>query len=163
MRVVIRDAGADELALVQELFREYAASLAVDLGFQGFEQELAELPGRYAPEHRGALLLVEVDGGCRGCVALRAVDAERCELKRLYVRPAARGLGLGRRLTEEAIACARRLGYARMVLDTLPSMDEARALYRTLGFVETAPYRFNPVPGTSFLELELRPGGAGEV
>ena len=155
MRQVIRDAAPDELPDVRELFLEYASMLGVDLSFQGFDTEVASLPGEYTTERRGALLLAWVGAACRGCVALRELDEERCEMKRLYVRPAARGLGLGRRLAEEAIARARRLGYASMLLDTLPAMSEARALYRSLGFVETAPYRFNPVPGTDFLELRL--------
>ena len=155
MRQVIRDAAPDELPEVRELFLEYASMLGVDLSFQGFDAEVASLPGEYRTERRGALLLAWVDAACRGCVALRELDDERCEMKRLYVRPEGRGLGLGRRLAEEAIDRARRLGYARMLLDTLPAMTEARALYRSLGFVETAPYRLNPVPGTTFLELEL--------
>ena len=158
MRPVIRDAQAGEVELVRELFLEYASSLGIDLAFQGFDHELLTLPGDYAPERRGALLLAWADGACLGCVAVRALDPPRCEMKRLFVRPAGRGLGLGRRLAEEAIERARVLGYARMLLDTLPAMSEARALYRSLGFVETTPYRFNPIPGTTFLELQLRGG-----
>jgi GNAT superfamily N-acetyltransferase len=156
MRPVIRDACARELELVRELFLEYASSLGVDLAFQGFDDELMTLPGDYVPERRGALLLAWGDATCLGCVAVRALDAQRCEMKRLFVRPAGRGLGVGRRLAEEAIGRARDLGYVRMLLDTLPAMSEARELYRSLGFVETTPYRFNPVRGTSFLELDLR-------
>jgi ribosomal protein S18 acetylase RimI-like enzyme len=155
MRALIRDARDEDMELVRELFREYASSLDVDLAFQRFEEEVETLPGEYALEQGGTLALAWVDGECHGCVAVRALDEHRCEMKRLYVRPGGRGLGLGRRLAEEAIARARALGYARMLLDTLPSMSEARALYRGLGFVETAPYRFNPVEGTSFLALEL--------
>jgi GNAT superfamily N-acetyltransferase len=152
--VEIRAAAPGEVPLVRELFREYVDALGVDLSFQGFDDEVAALPGDYAPP-RGALL-VAVDGSeTAGCVALRPLDAAACELKRLYVRPAYRARGLGRALSLAAIAEARRLGYARMRLDTLPSMGAARRLYASLGFREIEPYRFNPVVGTQFLELEL--------
>ena len=152
---MIRDAREEDLDVVRELFAEYASSLEVDLAFQGFDAELETLPGDYTTERGGTLLLAWVEGECHGCVAVRALDEHRCEMKRLYVRPSGRGFGLGRLLAEEAIARARALGYARMLLDTLPAMSEARALYSSLGFLETPPYRFNPVPGTSFLALEL--------
>ena len=132
------------------LFREYAASLPFALDFQGFERELAEFPGDYAPP-RGALLLARG----AGCVGLRPLDATTCELKRLYVRPPARGTGLGRRLAEAIIAEGRRLGYQRMRLDTVPGMSAALSLYAELGFREIPPYRTNPIPGAVFLELEL--------
>ena len=151
----IRPARHDELPLVRELFREYADSLGVDLSFQGFEDELARLPGEYAPP-RGALLLArDGEADAAGCVGLRPLEPDVCELKRLYVRPASRAGGLGRALTLAAIDEARRLGYGRMRLDTLPSMGAARRLYAGLGFREIEPYRFNPIDGTQFLELAL--------
>ena len=147
----IRAARDDDLAAVRELLHEYESSLGVSLDFQGFADELAELPGAYAPP--GGALLVAPDAA--GCVALRRIDEQTCELKRLYVRPAWRGHGLGRQLTLAALDRARDLGYRHVRLDTLPGMESAQALYAELGFREIAPYRPNPVPGARFLELDL--------
>jgi carbonic anhydrase len=135
---------------VRTLFREYGDSLGVDLAFQGFDDEVAALPGGY-----DALLVARVDGEPVGCVGVRPLDPNVCEMKRLYVRPAGRGGGVGRALALAAIGRARALGYARMRLDTLPAMGAAQELYRSLGFVEIAAYRHNPIEGSRFLELEL--------
>jgi ribosomal protein S18 acetylase RimI-like enzyme len=143
-----------DLATVRELVREYAESLGIDLGFQGFETEVAELPGKYEPP-AGRLLLAWKGSEAVGCVALRPLDRTACEMKRLYVRPRARGEQLGRRLAERICQEARAAGYARICLDTLPAMAAAQALYRSLGFVQGEPYTFNPVAGTKFLTLEL--------
>ncbi len=144
------------LTLVRTLFEEYAASLEIDLGFQDFAAELAGLPGAYAPP-AGRLLLGFDGDRPAGCVAVRPLDPRIAELKRLYVRPAYRGAGWGRQLSERAIEEARSAGYQRIRLDTLPSMAGARRLYAALGFQPIPPYRHNPVPGTAFLELRLGP------
>ncbi|HVT02114.1 MAG TPA: GNAT family N-acetyltransferase [Thermoanaerobaculia bacterium] len=151
---LIRPASAAEIAIVHQLLLEYAASLPVDLDFQDFDRELLSLPGDYSPP-RGALLVAESGPGIVGCVAMRPLEGTACEMKRMFVRPEARGSGAGRLLAEEIIAAGRRAGYEVMRLDTLPTMVGALALYRALGFREIPPYRFNPVKGTIYLELRL--------
>lgn len=156
MRVRIEAAHAGPLLLeARTLFSEYAASLGIDLGFQGFESELAGLPGAYAPPS-GRLLVARLHGTSAGCVAVRALEPGICEMKRMYVRPGHRGSGVGRRLAETAVAEARAMGYSSMRLDTLETMASARRLYRHLGFVPIPPYRHNPLPGAEFLALDLR-------
>lgn len=147
---------ADQLVAVVRLFREYEASLDTDLCFQDFEAEVAALPGKYAPPS-GELLVAETDEGeALGCVALRPVDpAGTCEMKRLYVAPGGRGLGLGRALMEAVICEAKRIGYCEMRLDTLPSMTTAQSMYREAGFRPIEPYYETPVGGTVFLALDL--------
>ena len=144
------------LSEVRRLFAEYAEGLGIDLAFQGFEAELAGLPGAYAPPG-GRLLIARVQGMVAGCVGVRPLEPGICEMKRLYVRSEARGFGVGRRLAEAAIGEARAAGYRSMRLDTLETMGAAQALYRTLGFGPIPPYRHNPVPGTAFLSLDLQP------
>ena len=137
------------------LFLEYAKSLGFSLCFQSFDEELRNLPGAYAPP-TGRLLLAHYDNQAAGCVALRKLEANICEMKRLYLRPAYRGKGLGRILVERVIAEARGIGYERMRLDTVASsMRDAVELYRKLGFKEIAPYRANPIEGALYLELLL--------
>lgn len=144
----------EDLEALRALFEEYAASLGFDLSFQDFEEELMNLPGDYASPD-GCLLLALREGGAAGCVALRRLSGGVCEVKRLYVRPQFRRLGIGRMLAEAIIAEARRIGYACMRLDTVPSMEAARALYVSLGFREIGAYRDNPIAGAVFMELKL--------
>ncbi len=168
---VIREVSTPiELAHARELIREYAASLDTDLCFQGFDSEMANLPGSYAPP-RGCLLLASHDERPAGCVAMRELNPgiepevkskvksgarpDVAELKRLYVRPFARGFGLSRSLTERVIAEARQAGYRSIVLDTLAEMAHAQDLYRRLGFREIEPYYDNPIPGVRYLRLDL--------
>jgi ribosomal protein S18 acetylase RimI-like enzyme len=146
---------AAQIAQARALFEEYAAWLGINLCFQNFERELAELPGNYTPPD-GRLLLALDEERLAGCVALRRLDALTCEMKRLYVRPDARGKGLGRRLTEAVIEEARAAGYTRMRLDTLPSkMKDANLIYHSLGFKKINPYYNNPVDEVTFMELDL--------
>ncbi|MGE5170431.1 MAG: GNAT family N-acetyltransferase [Rudaea sp.] len=147
------------MAAARALFEEYAAALGVDLCFQNFAQELAGLPGDYAPP-RGCLLLAEREAEHLGCVALRPLTDDTGEVKRLYVRPKARGLGVGRALAEAVIERARAIGYRELKLDTLATMHEAQALYASLGFRECAPYYRNPLRGTVYMALEMQGPGA---
>jgi ribosomal protein S18 acetylase RimI-like enzyme len=145
----------EEVEIARELFEEYAEWLGVDLCFQGFEKELSELPGKYSPPD-GRLLLAIDDEKIAGCIALRRIGPETCEMKRLYVRPAFRGRGIGKELANEVINDAKIIGYSRMRLDTLPRMMEhALKMYRALGFKEIEPYYPNPVAETLYMELEL--------
>lgn len=147
---MITIAPADDLNIVRELFTEYADALGVDLSFQDFDHELATLDDFYE-----LILVARDDSRSAGCVALRRIDAATCELKRLYVRPDSRGRNLGRQLATNIIDAARQRGYQRIRLDTLPAMTSAIPLYESLGFIEIAPYRFNPIPGSRFMELAL--------
>ena len=149
---------AEALDATRDLFREYAVGLGVDLCFQGFEAELAGLPGEYA-NPQGLLLLAWVDGALAGCGAFRALPdvdyANACEMKRLYVRRAFRRFGLGRLLAQALIDGAMQAGFSAMLLDTLDDMESARGLYASLGFVEVPPYYFNPIPGAHYLKVDL--------
>jgi len=148
----------DDLAAVVALFEAYVATLDVDLGYQDFSGELAGLPGKYAPPQGELLLARDATGQPLGCAGLRPTPPDGCcEMKRLYLLPAARGLGLGKAMTEAVIKTARTLGYAELRLDTLPSMTTALRLYDALGFERTGPY-YAPTPnGTVFMRLKLRP------
>lgn len=156
--VLITPASAEDWRETRDIFTEYARSLAVDLCFQGFDQELAQLPGDYAPP-RGALLLAKVEGVVAGCCALRPLDTadypNASEMKRLYVRKAFRGFGLGRQLAEAILDQARLAGYSCVLLDTLDDMEAARALYEELGFEEVPPYYHNPHAGAHYLKVDI--------
>jgi putative acetyltransferase len=163
---IIQVATRDEIEVVRTLFREYAIFLAndpvrpfaaSDLSSQNFDEELTHLPGDYAPPDGRLLLAVDGEEPA-GCVALHRFDDRACEMKRIWVRPGFRTVGLGRQLAEKIVAEAQIIGYERMLLDTLPSLESALRLYRSLGFREVAPYRSAPDPGSVFMELELRVG-----
>lgn len=161
--VVVEADGPQLLQAAREIFREYAESLAIDLSFQDFERELAELPGEYAAPD-GALLLALVDGEVAGCGALRPMaDSDypnACEMKRLYVRRAFRRFGLGREIAQALMDRAGEIGYSSMLLDTLDDMEAARELYASLGFEEVPPYYFNPIPGAHYLKADLSWGSS---
>jgi len=146
---------AADLDLIRRLFREYEKAIGIDLCFQNFESELASLPGDYALPS-GCLLLARVDDRPVGCVALRRIDSDTCEMKRLYLRPECRGFGYGRLMAQRTISEAGSRGYTKMRLDTLPTMTEAIALYESLGFTRIEPYRFNPIAGAVYMEKNLQ-------
>jgi putative acetyltransferase len=152
--VEYRTAGADQVSVIRALFAEYGQSLGIDLSFQDFQKELETLPGKYSPPD-GTVILAYHQGAPCGCIALRRIDESTCEMKRLYVRPDKRGLGVGRDLVRRILEEARARGYAAMRLDTLPVMKSAVSLYRRFGFHEIAPYIFNPIPGALYMERDL--------
>lgn len=156
----IQARSAQDVEQVSELFREYETSLGIDLCFQGFEQEVVGLPGAYAPP-RGRLLLAVDAGRPAGCVALRPLGPDACEMKRLYVRPAFRRFGLGRALAQALIDRAIEAGHSAMLIDTLDDMEAARGLYESLGFEEIAPYYFNPIAGAHYLKCDLANAAPG--
>jgi ribosomal protein S18 acetylase RimI-like enzyme len=159
--MTVREASPEkDIDTVRALFLEYAESLGFDLCFQEFDRELEELPGEYTLP-RGRILLAEEEGKMVGCVALRDLGGGACEMKRLYVRPGFRRGGAGRALASEIVRIAKHEGYEKMRLDTLSSMKTAVVLYKSMGFSEIEPYRFNPISGAVYLELNLR-GGDGK-
>lgn len=155
---VVEATGPEDIEAARALFREYQQALGVDLCFQGFDEELATLPGKYAPPD-GRLFLVKRGDAVAGCIALRRLDDAAGEVKRLYVRPGYRGFGLGPMLAMALLDAARVVGYRRLVLDTLADMKAARALYQALGFREIAPYYENPLPGAIYMALDLASQG----
>lgn len=147
--------GQDLMQEVKQLFLEYAQSLKIDLSFQNFEAELKTLPGKYGPPD-GALILALVDGKEAGCIALRKISENICEMKRLYVRDYYRGLGIGKKLITIVIEEASKMNYEFIRLDTLPTMKDAQTLYTSLGFYDIASYVYNPIEGTRFMELKIK-------
>lgn len=154
MLEILKAQSSEDIEQVRTLFGEYAGTLDFDLDFQDFEEELANLPGDYV-RPTGCLLLALYKGKPAGCVGLRKLSEGVCEMKRLYVKERFRGLGIGRALTKAIIEQARRIGYNYMRLDTVPAMEAARALYVSVGFKQTSPYRYNPIEGAVFMELKL--------
>ena len=154
MRDIVLAESTLEIEEIRKLFIEYENSLDIDLCFQDFEEELKNLPGGYTTPS-GRLILAFEDDATAGCVALRKLSDEACEMKRLYVKPEFRGAGIGRRLADVVLREARTIGYTKMYLDTLASMKEAVGLYRSMGFEETEPYRYNPCEDCRFMALEL--------
>ncbi len=153
---IVQAGSPEDWRTARAMIEEYAASLGVDLCFQGFAEEMEHIADEYSPP-RGALLLAKEGEAILGCVGLRPFgDAGDCEMKRMYVPSAGRGRGIGRRLAEAIVAEARKAGYARMLLDTLPHLEAAQSLYRSMGFVEIPVYRHNPVPGALYFALDLR-------
>jgi len=162
MATIVPVRSPEQLSAVRGLFAEYVAWLGIDLSYQNFATEFAELPWHYAPP-RGELLLALEDGGAAGCVAVKPIEGDACEFKRFFVRPSFRGRGLGLALGRAIVSEARRIGYRRMRLDTLPSMKAAVAVYVSLGFKPIEAYHPTPVPGTIFMELDLRDSGNGGI
>jgi ribosomal protein S18 acetylase RimI-like enzyme len=153
--VRIRLAGPEDMESVRTIFAEYASEIGIDLSFQGFDDELRSLPGKYqAPE--GCIVLAFVDGTIAGCAALRPLEGDRCEMKRLFVRDFAKGRGAGKALANKVLDEARGRGYRFIRLDTLPSMAKAQGIYKSLGFYEIGPYVYNPIAGSVFMEKKLR-------
>ncbi len=152
--IIIQATTEEQIKRAGELFIEYAKSLDFELCFQNFNKEVAELPGAYSPPE-GRLFLAEIDGEIAGCIALRKLENEICEMKRLYVKPQFRGHNIGKELVLKLIDEAKGIGYKKMRLDTVPAMQTAQKLYKSIGFKEIEPYRLNPVPGAVYMELEL--------
>lgn len=144
----------NRLDLIRELFTEYTDMLGIDLTFQGFDEEIHTLPGKYALP-KGRLYIAVCDDDLAGCIALRPLDEKCCEMKRLFVRPQFRGLKIGRLLIDTIIAEAKNMQYEYMVLDSLPSLEKAVSIYKSMGFCETEPYYNNPIPGAVYLRLDL--------
>lgn len=155
MNQIIPAIGNEYIKQAKELIQEYALSLGIDLGFQGFTQEMADFPLQYSPPG-GFLFVVKYENNAVGCVGLRELGSGICEMKRMYVRPSFRGKGLGKALVKAVIDQARDMGYTSIRLDTIPSMKEAINIYASMGFQEITPYRFNPVKGAKYFELRLK-------
>ena len=152
--MIIQAETTGHINIAKELFIEYAKSLNFELCFQDFDKEVTELPGAYSPPE-GRLFLAEYGGEIAGCIALRKLEKEICEMKRLYVKPQFRGHNIGKNLVEKLIEDARKIGYKKMRLDTVPAMQTAQKLYKSIGFKEIEPYRLNPVQGAVYMELKL--------